>query len=477
MSIERTAPKGWDIAKLEDVVDILDSKRVPVNAKERETRVGQVPYYGATGQVGWIDDYLFDEELVLLGEDGAPFLEATKQKAYMIRGKSWVNNHAHVLKARNDIPNAYIKYYLDTVDYHEFVTGTTRLKLNQAAMRRIPVPIAPPEQRNHIVAEIEKQFSRLDEAVVNLKRVKANLKRYKAAVLKAAVEGKLTEDWREQHPDVEHASKLLERIRAERRAKWSGKGKYKEPTGPDTSNLPTLQEGWMWCLTDALFSYVTSGSRGWAQHYSNEGSLFLRIGNLDHDSIRLDMREVQLVQPPAGTEGTRTKVENGDILVSITADVGMIAVIPPNIGEAYINQHIALARPVLGICREYLAWYLAARDGGQKEFRRLQRGATKVGLGLDDIRAVPVPLPPLDEQHQIVAEVERHLSAIEELEAAVEANLTRADRLRQAILTRAFAGKLVNPAMKKTLDSSRDFPIAAESPSTYGATRRGRRSR
>ena len=146
MSIERTAPRGWDIANLEDVVDILDSKRVPVNAKERETRVGPVPYYGATGQVGWINDYLFDEELVLLGEDGAPFLEAAKKKAYIIRGKSWVNNHAHVLKAHSDIPNAYIKYYLDTVDYHEFVTGTTRLKLNQAAMRRIPVPIAPPEQ-------------------------------------------------------------------------------------------------------------------------------------------------------------------------------------------------------------------------------------------------------------------------------------------------------------------------------------------
>ena len=93
-----------------------------------------------------------------------------------------------------------------------------------------------------IVAEIEKQFSRLDEAVANLKRVKANLKRYKAAVLKAAVEGKLTEDWRKHHPDVEPASKLLERILAERRAKWSGKGKYKEPAEPETSDLPAMPE-------------------------------------------------------------------------------------------------------------------------------------------------------------------------------------------------------------------------------------------
>ena len=190
--MNKELPTGWEFAKLENAVDILDSKRIPINAKDRAQRQGNVPYYGATGQVGWIDDFLFDEELVLLGEDGAPFLDSSKQKAYIIRGKSWVNNHAHVLRTKNGIPNAYIKYYLDIVDYHEFVSGTTRLKLNQAAMREIPIPIAPPEQQTLIVAEIEKQFSRLDEAVANLKRIKANLKRYKAAVLKAAVEGKLT---------------------------------------------------------------------------------------------------------------------------------------------------------------------------------------------------------------------------------------------------------------------------------------------
>ena len=192
-------PLGWEVRNIEDVAKILDKFRVPVNAKEREHRQGSVPYYGATGQVGWIDDYLFDEELVLLGEVGAPFLDQTKQKAYIIRGKSWINNHAHVLKALNGLPNAYLKYWLDIVDYHDFVTGTTRLKLNQASMRQIPVPIAPLNEQKRIVSEIEKQFSRLDEAVENLKRVRSNLKRYKASVLKAAVEGQLTEDWRKKN--------------------------------------------------------------------------------------------------------------------------------------------------------------------------------------------------------------------------------------------------------------------------------------
>ena len=254
--------------------------------------------------------------------------------------------------------------------------------------------------------------------------------------------GKLTEDWRKQHPNVEPASKLLDRILAERRAKWNGKGHYKEPAKPDVSDLPQLPPHWAWCLTDALFSFVTSGSRGWARYYSDQGPLFLRVGNLDHDSIRLDLNNLQRVKPPIGVEGTRTKVERGDILISITADVGMIAVVPAGLDDAYINQHVSLARPLTGFCREYLAWYLAARDGGQKMFLQLQRGATKVGLGLDDIRAVPVPLPPLAEQEEIVAEVERRLSVIDELETAVEANLTRSDRLRQSILSQAFSGKL-----------------------------------
>jgi type I restriction enzyme S subunit len=100
-----TAPRGWVSAELGDLVEVLDRFRVPVNAEERAGRQGKIPYYGATGQVGWIDNFLFDEELVLLGEDGAPFLDPQKPKAYTIRGKSWVNNHAHVLRGRRGVLN------------------------------------------------------------------------------------------------------------------------------------------------------------------------------------------------------------------------------------------------------------------------------------------------------------------------------------------------------------------------------------
>jgi type I restriction enzyme, S subunit len=122
----------WQEYRLENCVDILDNQRVPINSDERAGRQGNVPYYGATGQVGWIDNHLFDEELVLLGEDGAPFLDKSKPIAYIIDGKSWVNNHAHVLRAKKELTNNwFIKYYFDYFDFADYVGGTTRLKLNQ----------------------------------------------------------------------------------------------------------------------------------------------------------------------------------------------------------------------------------------------------------------------------------------------------------------------------------------------------------
>ena len=159
-------PKGWALCRLEHVTDILDNLRRPINSNERQSRIVDkqphelFPYYGATGQVGWIDDFIIEGNYLLLGEDGAPFLDKSATKAYIIEGKCWVNNHAHILNPKIDIK--YLYYQLNQLDYSEYVNGSTRLKLTQSDMRTIMIATPPLEEQKRISNKIEELFSSLD---------------------------------------------------------------------------------------------------------------------------------------------------------------------------------------------------------------------------------------------------------------------------------------------------------------------------
>lgn len=157
-------PCGWIKCRLDDIFDILDSRRRPINSKERSSRTNNAstlyPYYGATGQVGCIDDYIFDGSYILLGEDGAPFLEQNTDKAYQVHGKFWVNNHAHILVPRVNFE--YILFYLNGIDYRPYVTGTTRLKLTQESMKGIEIALPPLNEQYRIVSYVKQLLFLLD---------------------------------------------------------------------------------------------------------------------------------------------------------------------------------------------------------------------------------------------------------------------------------------------------------------------------
>ena len=137
-------PIGWVVGDLGDVCDILDAQRIPVNAEERKKRIAKkseaelYPYYGATGEVGKIDDYIFDGQFVLLGEDAAPFFDSSKDTAYLAKGKFWVNNHAHIIKS-SILHDSFLCFFLNQFNFEGYVSGTTRLKLPQGSMKQIPV--------------------------------------------------------------------------------------------------------------------------------------------------------------------------------------------------------------------------------------------------------------------------------------------------------------------------------------------------
>ena len=146
----RTPPQGWHTVPLGEVCEVLDKFRKPVTKKDRTT--GSFPYYGATGIVDYIDSFLFDEPLVLLGEDGAKW-EAGALSAFAIDGKTWVNNHAHVLRPkRAQVLDPWLIFYLNSIDLSDYITGTTVPKLNQAQMKEIPIPLPPLKEQQAIVS-------------------------------------------------------------------------------------------------------------------------------------------------------------------------------------------------------------------------------------------------------------------------------------------------------------------------------------
>lgn len=334
------------------------------------------------------------------------------------------------------------------------------LNLTHGRFFQLKVPVAPLQEQHRIVAKIEELFSDLDAGVAALKRAKANLKRYRASVLKAAVEGKLTEQWRAKHPAKEPASALLARILKERRLKWEAdqlakfaaakkeppknwRDKYVEPTPPDTECVPELPEGWTVATVDQLMATITSGSRDWTQYYGSGTGTFIMAQNVRKGLLDLAYRQ-EVNPPPYDRDRIRSQVVCNDLLVTIVgANTGDVCRVAIELPEHYVCQSVALMRPVVASVAKYLEAYFIADHGGQKYFRGYIYGQGRPHLGFDDLRNTPVVLPPLHEQGQMIAEVEQHLSIIDAAEKQIEHGLLRAARLRQSILKRAFEGKLV----------------------------------
>jgi len=425
-------PKGWIWVRLDACVEILDSQRIPVNSDEREKRIfgkskeSLYPYYGATGQVGWIDEFIFDGEFILLGEDGAPFLDGFSNKAYLVNGKFWVNNHAHVLKAINGISiNKFICNYLNIFNYQGFVTGTTRLKLNQSRMREIPIPLPPLPEQQRIVSKIEELFTKLDAGVDALKKAKEQIKRYRQAVLKYAFEGKLTEEWREANLDkLEPAPVLLERIKEERKKKL-GK-KYKEIPPIDTSELPELPKGWMWVRLGEIIYFI----KGKKPKNLGDKNEFLKF-----PYINIEAFELKRFYQYTDGENCPTCEPDDILIVWDGARCGLVGRgVKGVIGSTLAKLECS------GINKSLLYYFL------QTQYEYINKHPRGVGIPHVEPNLfwnISFPFPPLTEQQKIVEEIERRFSVADEVEKAIDNSLKQAERLRQSILKMAFEGKLV----------------------------------
>jgi type I restriction enzyme, S subunit len=343
-------------------------------------------------------------------------------------------------------------------------SSVTVKHLSSNTIADIPLPLPPLNEQRRIVAEIEKQFTRLEAAVTALKRVQANLKRYRASVLKAACDGRLVpteaELARAENRPYEPAEQLLARILKERRAKWEAdqlnrmraagkppkddkwKAKYRQPGPPDTSDPPTLPCGWVWATTEQLSDETRAITYGVVKLGAPApgGVPTLRSSNVRH--LRLELGGIKNISLAVADCYKRTFLRGGEVLLTVRGTLGGVIVAPPLCAGFNVSREVAMIALTDENTGPALAVFIASSPI-QSWLIRNTKGIAYTGINIETLKAMPVPLAPLAEQRRIVAEVERRLSVIDELEAAVEADLKRAGRLRQSILKRAFEGKLV----------------------------------
>ena len=391
-------------------------------------------------------EFLVDKGDILIGMDG-------DFNASVWNGSKGLLNQrvCRVIPFTNNYTDKFLviclQPYLNAINSE--TSAVTVKHLSSKTIQQIPLPLPPLPEQRAIVSKIEQLFSDLDNGIENFKKAQEQLKIYRQAVLKNACEGKLVpteaELARNEGRDYEPADVLLARILKERREKWNGKGKYKEPAAPDTNGLPKLPRGWCWARFDSLADLKGGFTKNSKRILSNARKIpYLRVANIQRGY--LDLNEVKEIEAQESVI-SELLLRPGDILFTEGGDrdkLGRGCVWQGEILECIHQNHVFRARLYsTEASNKIISWF--GNTYGQIYFMREGKQTTNLAsINLTKLSAFPVPLPPLAEQHRIVAEVERCLSVSDKMEETIAQSLKK-----------AFEGKLLN---EKELEEARNAP-------------------
>ncbi len=352
-----------------------------------------------------------------------------------------------VLRGESDISPKYLFYYSLTDQFinplSKLQRGTSYPAVRDSDVRAQPISLPPAAEQRRIVAKIEELFTQLDAGVAALEQAQAQLRRYRQAVLKAAVEGELTREWREAHRgEIGSASALLEQIHEERLKQ--GNSRPKTIPSTDLSEFPQLPEKWIWTDISDIGKVIGGLTKNRKRKKYPLQMPYLRVANVYADELRLDdVKTIGIKE----SELERILLEKGDLLVvegnGSIKQIGRVALWDGRISPCVHQNHIIKVRFNPVEIGEYVLYWLLSNDGREQITHVASSTSGLYTLSLSKVSALPVPLPPLSEQRKIVEEVERCFSVIDEMEKAVQQSQRQAERLRQSVLKRAFEGKLV----------------------------------
>ncbi|WP_261787399.1 restriction endonuclease subunit S [Lactobacillus taiwanensis] len=370
--------------KLKNCCDILDSKRIPITAANRKK--GPYPYYGANGVQDYVDDYIFDDELVLLAEDGGNFGSKEKPIAYRISGKCWINNHAHVLKPKNDLNVDYLCYSLAFYNVDKLINGATRKKLTQSAVKDMEIPIVPLATQQKIVNQIKK-----------------------VQLLKSTKKKRL--------------NKLDELIKA----------RFVEMFGDPISN----KRGWDKQLLTNLVNKIGSGAtpKGGKESYQDHGISFIRSMNVhDGDFSYTDLAHINSKQ---ANQLSNVIVKSGDVFINITgASVARSCIVPDDILPARVNQHVSIVRCKEGVLNPIFTNNLFLNSSFKKLLLSIgsSGGATRQAITKKQLEELKIILPPISQQNEFANFVQQ----VDKSKVAVQKSLDETQKLFDSLMQEYF---------------------------------------
>ena len=505
--VNRKIPNGWALAPIGATAEIVRGVSFPKDVRKLEPQPGHVACLRTANvqrEVEWDDLWFIPEGYikvesryvqpldVLISVSNSLELVGKVAQVTNPPQRSTLGAFISLLRPSSSLDAKFYYYQMASPEVQAEIrysasTTTNISNISSNRLSGITLKVPPLPEQHRIVEEIEKQFTRLDPSVAALKRVQANLKRYRASVLKAACEGKLVpteaELARVEGRDYEPADRLLARIlskrRVQREAQEKRRGRYKEPMSPDVSDLPKLPEGWVWATLHQISDLKGGATKG--RRYRAGESLtevpYLRVANVQRGY--LDLSEIKTIEVTQEVADQLALVP-GDILFTEGGDrdkLGRGWVWKGELDGCIHQNHIFRSRLLLSEMHpEFVSWW--GNSFGQTFFEQSGKQTTNLAsINLSVLSSFPVPLPPLAEQRRIVAEVEQRLSVAQKAEASVEANLRRVERLRQSILKHAFSGKLVPQDPNDEPASALLERIRVEREASHAAAKTGRQTR
>ena len=418
-------PESWEWCRIGELFFLQAGKNISSSSISEKPFANAVPCYGGNGIRGYVKESNHRGDYPIIGRQGA--LCGNINRA---TGDFYATEHAVCVTTFSNTNVSWACIFLKALNLNQYATATAQPGLAVGTINRVLIPVPPVTEQKRITEKLYllepllASYENAHDLIVNQQHDFPE--QLKKSILQDAVQGKLVP----QDPADEPASVLLERIRTEKE-KLIKAGKIKRDKHESVifrrdnsyyekideiercidDEIPfEIPESWGWCRLKSLTENITSGSRDWAKYYSTTGAAFLRMGNLSKNSFDLRLEHIQRVTIPSKAEGTRTSLQSGDLLFSITGDVGMLGLIPDGFEKAYINQHTAMIRFLPEMRNKYIP-YLLLTDYAQKFYNANQHGI-KNSFRLDSIGELLVSIPPEKELFRILQRISLVLSKI-----------------------------------------------------------------